>query len=181
MYQNLKLFVPPSPSVPDDRSVHFLMVPKVNKSYFDSAIERTVSRMQKVIELGRYLREKNILPLKTPLRELVVISNDPQYLEDVKSLESYIYEELNIRTLTLTSEEVKYGVKYKLVPDNKVLGQKLKKEAGKVKAALGKLTEEDARKFHLAGKIEVAGFELCEEDLNVCLFILNDLDCSFRR
>jgi isoleucyl-tRNA synthetase len=167
MYQNLKLFVPANPEVSDDRSVHFLMVPKVNEIYFDSDIERTVGRMQNVIELGRYLRESNVLPLKTPLRELVIIANDKQYLEDVTSLESYIYEELNIRTLTLTSEEEKYGVKYKLVPDNKVLGQKLKKEASKVKAALGKLTEEDARQFHINGKITVAGFELCEEDLNV--------------
>lgn len=143
------------------------MIPKVNETYFDTVIERKVSRMQKVIDLGRYLREKNTLPLKMPLRELVVISNDREYLEDVKSLESYVYKELNIRTLTLTSEEECYGVKYKIVPDHKVLGVKLKKEAGKAKAALAKLTEADARTFNAEKKISAGGYEFVEGDLNV--------------
>lgn len=166
MYQNLKVFMPASTE--DDRSVHFLMIPEVNEACFDADIERAVSRMQKVIELGRYIREKKTLSLKTPLREFVIINPDPEYLADVKSLENYIYEELNIRTLTLTSEEEKYGVKYKLEPDHKILGQKLK-EFGKVKSALGKLTESDARTFAKRGKLNVGGFDLVDGDLNVML------------
>jgi isoleucyl-tRNA synthetase len=33
--------------------------------------------------------------LQTPLRELVVVHADPQYLADLKSLEQYIYEASN--------------------------------------------------------------------------------------
>lgn len=169
MYQNLKLFFPKGYAAPDDRSVHFLMIPKVKEAYFDADIERAVSRMRNVIELGRYLREKNTLPLKTPLRELVIISSDEKYLEDVRSLQDYIYQELNVRTLTLTSREEQYGVKYELKPDHKVLGIKYKKDASKIKAGLGVLTEKDAIAFNKEGKITVAGFELGPEDLRVSI------------
>ncbi|KAJ3183384.1 hypothetical protein HDU87_006703 [Geranomyces variabilis] len=54
--------------------------------------------MQMVIELGRYT-----LPLKTPLREIVIVHPDPQFHADVRALESYIVKELNIRTVTFTA------------------------------------------------------------------------------
>lgn len=64
IYQALRPFIPEDPSLPDTRSVHFLSFPEVKEEYFDSDIERQVKRMQSVIELTRYLREKNNLSLK---------------------------------------------------------------------------------------------------------------------
>ena len=96
----------------------------MREEYFDPEIERAVGRMQAVIELGRTIRERNNISLKTPLKELVVIHSDPQYHADVKALESYISEELNVRSIVITDNEDKYGVKYKAEADWKVLGQK---------------------------------------------------------
>ncbi|KAJ3051018.1 isoleucine--tRNA ligase [Rhizophlyctis rosea] len=165
MYQNLKKCLPPSEG--DTRSIHFLDFPEVKKEYFDEDIERAVGRMQTVIELGRFIRDQKTIPLKTPLREMVIINGDEQYQADVKSLESYIFEELNIRTLTVTGEESKYGVKYKLLPDLKVLGTKLKKEAVKVKNALPSVSQDEIKAFVKDGKINVAGHELVEGELSV--------------
>ena len=64
IYQALRPFIPEDLSLPDTRSVHFLSFPEVKEEYFDSDIERQVKRMQSVIELTRYLREKNNLSLK---------------------------------------------------------------------------------------------------------------------
>lgn len=63
MYQNLQKYIPSSNSN-DVRSVHFLSFPEVREEYFDLEIERIVSRMQAVIELGRYIREKKNIGLK---------------------------------------------------------------------------------------------------------------------
>lgn len=134
MYQNLRPMLPESKE--DTRSVHFLPFPEVKSQYFDSDIERAVARMQNVIELGRVIRDKKNLPLKTPLRELLVINPDDQYHADISSLESYIVEELNIRSLKVTKEEEKYGIKYKIIPDHKILGQLLKKEYPKIRKVL---------------------------------------------
>jgi valyl-tRNA synthetase len=64
LYQTLREYIPEDPSVPDARSIHFLMFPDVKEEYFDEVIERQVKRMQAVIDLTRYIREKNTLSLK---------------------------------------------------------------------------------------------------------------------
>ena len=139
IYLKLKDMLPVSAK--DTRSIHFIPFPDVKAQYFEHDIERRVSRMQQVIELGRVIRDKKNLSLKTPLRELIVINPAKQYRDDITSLESYICEELNIRTLSVTDAEEKFGVLYKLAPDHKGLGQKYKKDYPKMrKALMGTLT-----------------------------------------
>ncbi|RHZ86220.1 hypothetical protein Glove_53g30 [Diversispora epigaea] len=174
MYQNLKKYIPLTNLFPtignntdDARSVHFLLFPEVREEYFDSDIERRMSRMQTVIELGRYIREKKNIGLKTPLKELIVIHSDPQYLSDTLSLQNYITEELNIKNLVVTSEEDKYGIKYRAEADWKILGQKLRKDISKVKQGLPKLTSDQVREFVQTKEIFVDGIKLIDEDLQV--------------
>lgn len=151
----------------DTRSVHFLSYPSVKEELFDNEIELAVSRMQKVIELGRNIREKKTISLKTPLKELVVLHSDPSYLRDIQSLQNYIKEELNVRNVIITSDEEKYGVEYTVVADWPILGKKLKKDAKRVKAALPSVTSDEVKEFSKTGKITVDGIDLVSEDLQV--------------
>jgi isoleucyl-tRNA synthetase len=151
----------------DTRSVHFLPFPEVRKELFNPDIERRVARMQKVIELGRVSRERRTIGLKQPLKTLVVIHRDQQYLDDVKSLESYIKEELNIRDLILTPDEAGYGVTYSVTADWPVLGKKLKKDMGRVKKALPSVTSEQVQAYVETGEILVDGIKLEKGDLVV--------------
>jgi isoleucyl-tRNA synthetase len=167
IYQRLLPHIPEKLRAEDPRSVHFLEFPEVRKELFDSAVERRVARMQKVIELGRVSRERRTVGLKTPLKTLVVIHRDPQYLEDVKSLENYIVEELNVRDLVLSSDEAKYNVLYSVTADWPVLGKKLKKDMGRVKKALPGLTSEQVQGYVQDGHILVDGIRLEEGDLVV--------------
>jgi len=167
IYLRLLPHIPESLHSEDMRSVHFLEYPEVRKELFDKVIERRVGRMQKVIDLARVSRERRAIGLKTPLKTLVVIHQDAQYLEDVKSLESYITEELNIQDLVVSSDEAKYNVQYSVSADWPTLGKKLKKDAQKVKKALPSLTSAEVKKFVDDKKITVDGIELGEEDLVV--------------
>ncbi|CAO3681379.1 hypothetical protein G6F70_004113 [Rhizopus microsporus] len=167
MYQNLKSFAPKDPNVVDDRSIHFLEFPQVRQEYFDPEIERAVSRMQAVIELGRTIRERKNISLKTPLKELVVIHSDSQYHADIKALQSYILEELNVRELVITADEDKYGVKYKAEADWKVMGQKYKRDAMKIKKGLPEISSEQIKEFAKTKELVVAGIKVTDEDLNV--------------
>lgn len=156
-----------NPKFKDTRCVHFLSYPSVRKELFDTEIEVAVSRMQKVIDLGRNIREKKMISLKTPLLELVILHSDKGYLKDVESLKSYISEELNVRNIVITSDEAKYGVEYVAVADWPVLGKKLKKDAKLVKAALPSVSSAEVQEFAKSGKITVAGIDLITEDLQV--------------
>lgn len=179
MYQNLKGFAPKNPNIVDDRSIHFLEFPTVREEYFDPEIERAVARMQSVIELGRTVRERKNISLKTPLKELVIIHSDPQYQADVKALETYITEELNVRHIIITDNEEKYGVKYKAEADWKVLGQKLKKDAMKVKKGLPELTSDQIKEFVVTKELIVSGIRVTDEDLNVVRYFDTSADALY--
>ncbi|TGO44619.1 hypothetical protein BOTNAR_0781g00030 [Botryotinia narcissicola] len=167
IYQRLLPHIPKELQAEDPRSVHFLAFPDVREELFDVDVERRVGRMQRVIELGRVSRERRSIGLKTPLKTFIVIHHDPFYLEDVRSLEGYITEELNIRELILTSDEAKYNVQYSVNADWPVLGKKLKKEVQKVKKALPGLTSEQVHNYVLEKSIVVDGIKLEEGDLVV--------------
>jgi len=167
IYQRLTPHIPKSLQGEDPRSVHFLAFPDVREELFDAEIERRVGRMQRVIELARVSRERRTVGLKTPLKTLVVIHPDPVYLEDIKSLEGYITEELNIRDLVLSSDEAKYNVQYSVSADWPVLGKKLKKDVQKVKKALPGLSSEQVHEFVLRKSMLVDGIILEEGDLVV--------------
>ncbi|PWY66423.1 isoleucyl-tRNA synthetase,cytoplasmic [Aspergillus heteromorphus CBS 117.55] len=167
IYLRLLPHIPEALRSEDSRSVHFLSFPEVREELFDEVVERRVTRMQKVIDMARISRERRNIGLKTPLKTLVVIHQDQQYLDDVKSLQSYILEELNILELVLSSDEVKYNVQYSVNADWPTLGKKLKKEVQKVKKALPSLTSDDVKRFVADKKMLVDGIELVEGDLVV--------------
>lgn len=167
IYQRLLPHIPASERAKDPRSVHFLDFPEVRKELFDEEVERRVGRMQRVIELGRVSRERRTIGLKQPLKTLVVIHPDKTYLSDVRSLENYVCEELNIHELVLSSDEDKYNVQYSVDADWPTLGKKLKKEAQKVRKALPNLKSVDVRQFVQKGHMIVAGIGLDKQDLIV--------------
>jgi isoleucyl-tRNA synthetase len=98
---------------------------------------------------------------------LLIFHADPAYLDDVRSLQRYVQSELNVRDLEFSSDEESTGVRYRAVADWGVLGRKLRKDLGKVKAALPNLTNEEVRGYATTGKVTVAGIELVEGDLTV--------------
>uniref|UniRef100_A0A060T467 Isoleucine--tRNA ligase, cytoplasmic n=1 Tax=Blastobotrys adeninivorans TaxID=409370 RepID=A0A060T467_BLAAD len=167
IYQNLRPFLPESVLPKDSRSVHFLDYPEKRPEFYDHRIETAVARMQRVIELGRVIREKESISLKTPLKTLVVLHHNPEYLEDIGALRKYIVDELNVRDLVLTSDEAKYGVEYRAQADWPVLGKKLKKDIVKVKKALPELKSEDVQKYLEEKELVVDGIKLVEGDLTV--------------
>ncbi|CAG99966.1 isoleucine--tRNA ligase ILS1 [Kluyveromyces lactis] len=169
IYSKLRPFIPEEVLAQyskDSRSVHFLSYPEVNEDLYDEDIEKAVKRMQSVIDLGRNIREKKTISLKTPLKTLVILHSNPDYLKDIEALKKYIVEELNVRDIIITSEEEKYGVEYRAVADWPVLGKKLKKDAKKVKDVLPTLTSAQVKDYLSTGEIEVAGIQLVKGDLS---------------
>ena len=98
---------------------------------------------------------------------MVVIHRDPASQRDLKNLEQYILEELNVKTLTLASEDSKYGVQLRGEPDNERLGKRLKGDFKKVAPAIKNLTSKELNEFQEKGEIEVCGSALTLEDIKV--------------
>ncbi|KAG7098727.1 Isoleucine--tRNA ligase, cytoplasmic [Marasmius oreades] len=167
LYQTLRLYIPEDHNATDTRSVHFLRFPEVKEEYFDADIERQVARMQKVIELTRNIREKNNIQLKTPLKELLVFHPEEQYIADIRPLQRYIESELNVRDIIFSSDESLAGIQYRAVADWPILGRKLRKDLGRVKNGLPKVSSDDVKSYMATGKLMVDGIPLVEGDLAV--------------
>ena len=167
IYQRLKPFLPPALLTGNTESVHFLLFPTVKKEFFDEVIQRKVRRMTTILDLTRYLRDKESLSFKVPLQDLIVVHKDQQYLDDVKDFERYIKEELRLQKLSLTTDEDGHGVLYKVKADWPVLGKKLKKDMPKVKKGLAEVSSTEVKTFLETKSIVVGGITLGEEDLQV--------------
>ena len=167
MYQILKNLVKHEPNSKALDSVHYVMIPHPRQDLIDENIERAVSRMQAVIELGRVLRDRKTMPLKYPLPELVVIHTDQQYLDDVNSLKAYVLDELNIKCLTMSTQKADYNVKLRAEPDHKTLGARLKGAFKDVTKEIKSLNDSEVTRFVQTGKIAILGHDLGLEDLRI--------------
>ncbi|XP_069332371.1 isoleucine--tRNA ligase, cytoplasmic isoform X3 [Eulemur rufifrons] len=168
MYQNLKVLIDPvSVQDKDTLSIHYLMLPHVREELIDKKTESAVTRMQSVIELGRVIRDRKTIPIKYPVKEIVVIHQDPEALKDIKSLEKYIIEELNVRKVTLSTNKNKYGIRLRAEPDHMVLGKRLKGAFKTVMTSIKQLNNEELEQFQKCGTIVVEGHELHEEDIRL--------------
>jgi len=152
MYQYIKNLAD-SPS----ESVHFLMFPTPDNSLIDVNIERAVSRMQSVIELGRVVRDRKTIPIKYPLPEVIVVHQDPQYIQDILSLQNYILSELNVRKISTTTDKSKFGITLRAEPDHKVLGLRLKQEFKAVTQEIKALTDQEINEMVSKGYREICG------------------------
>ncbi|VDK55963.1 unnamed protein product [Anisakis simplex] len=103
-----------------------------------------------------------------PLKEMVVINRDSQFLDDLVSLENYILLELNIRKMTVSQDKAKYGVQLKAEPNFRLLGARLKGDQKKVVDYLkNKVSEEELTTFLEQGTLNVLGYDLTAEEVTV--------------
>lgn len=157
----------------DARSVHFLPYPTFSPELLDPDVERKVKRMQTVVNLARTSRERKAISLKTPLKRLIIIHSDPGYLSDLKELDYYIRDEVNVQSLEITSDESKFEVQYLCAADWPTLGKKLRKDAQIVRKLLPDVTTEQVKGLLKDGTINVGGIQLTLEDLIVKRDVLN--------
>lgn len=171
MYRNLRHFLK-ADAIMD--SVHYLMLPEPRSDLISEDIERAVSRMQTVIDLGRVIRDRKTIPVKYPLPEVVVIHQDEQCLQDIISFEHYILEELNVRHLTITTDKKKYGVTLRAEPDHKTLGARLKGAFKPVMQAIKALTDSELQQFLSSRNMTLLGHNIEPADVRIMFSFSGD-------
>ena len=151
LYQNLKAVAPDAERM---ASIHYLDIPTEQTSIKDEQVERTVSRMQKVVELGRTARNNRNLTLKQPLASLLVIHQDPKFLDEVRSLSSYVKEEMNVREVTFSAEQERY-ISLVAAPKRDVLGKKWGRAFPSISQLITQLTNDQLRALQSSGEVHL--------------------------
>eukprot|EP00271_Cylindrocystis_brebissonii_P013098 TRINITY_DN3268_c0_g1_i2.p1 TRINITY_DN3268_c0_g1~~TRINITY_DN3268_c0_g1_i2.p1 ORF type:complete len:1233 (+),score=293.29 TRINITY_DN3268_c0_g1_i2:403-4101(+) len=161
MYQNLRKVDPGS-----EESVHYCAFPEPGGET-DERIERSVARMMTVIDLGRTIRERHARPIKTPLKNMVVVHPDASFLEDITgTLREYVEEELNVRCITPCANPLEYAV-LKAEPDFSVLGKRLGKAMGAVAKKVKEMELPAIQEFEKTGAVEIEGHQLGPGDIKI--------------
>ena len=174
-----------------EKSIHFLRIPEYDEKLLDDKIEKMMNNMISVIELGRKLREKNKISLKKPVAKLVIINYDEEFLNNVKTVEKYIVEELNVNEIEYEKDEATYitlGIK----PNYEILYKKCKEikddmitldkkddpelikeekeakdEANKIANVIKKLNYDEIRKLIEKGNLEKDNIVIEKEQVNI--------------
>jgi len=100
-----------------------------------------------------------------------VFHAEQEWLDDARELQRYIQSELHVRDIVFTSDEKLAGVRYRAVADWAVLGKKLRKDLGRVKAALPSVSSDDIYSYVQTGELTVDGIQLVAGDLSVQRYI----------
>ena len=144
LYQRLR------PALPKDiaaaESVHYHMLPPADESLRNAQVERCMARMIKVIELVRTARDRKGISMRKPVKEVIVIHRDQQYVDDLTPLLHYIKGEINAFNVVLTTDERGYVVR-SLDGNMRTMGKKLGKGAQPVCKALKAMGEDEVRTF----------------------------------
>ena len=130
--------------------------------------EASVTLLQSVVELGRYLRDRHNLPLRYPLQEVVVVvQGGEDNLHSLLTLEDYIKEELNVRRLTTSTDRSRYGVTLTADINFRSLGARLKGDVKAVQQVVCGLSDAEVQAMLERGSLEVLGHTLQPEDVVV--------------
>ncbi|XP_039000355.1 isoleucine--tRNA ligase, cytoplasmic-like [Hibiscus syriacus] len=161
LYQNMR-------KVSDgaEECIHYCSFPQ-EEGKRGERIEESVTRMMKIIDLARNIRERHNKPLKTPLREMVVVHPDEDFLDDITGkLREYVLEELNMRSLVTCKDTLKYA-SVRAEPDFSVLGKRLGKSMGAVAMEVKAMSQEDILAFEKAGEVTIASHCLKLTDIKL--------------
>ena len=123
-------------------SVHLCGYPEPDATCIDERLELAVDRMQQVILLGRQKREESKIGLRTPLNKMTIINKDKELLNDMRSLEGYLKDELNIYEIEYRSDEEKF-IRLRAKPNFPLLGKRLGKRMKIFAPRISKLTTDE--------------------------------------
>ncbi|CAH1424400.1 unnamed protein product [Lactuca virosa] len=149
-----------------EESIHFCPFPEV-EGKGGSRIEQSVHRMMTIIDLARNVRERHNKSLKTPLREMIVVHPDAEFLDDIAGkLKEYVLEEVNVISVVPCNDPLKYA-SLRAEPDFSVLGKRVGKSMRVVADAVRAMSQEEILSFERAGEITIATHCLKLTDIKI--------------
>ncbi|MCK4310849.1 MAG: isoleucine--tRNA ligase, partial [Methanomicrobia archaeon] len=117
---------------------------------------------RKIVESTAFARQKAEIKLRWPVSEIVIDSDDEGIKKAIEQFEDILLEQTNSKKIVLEKREFRY----KLIPNYKIIGPKLKQDAEKVVTLLEKI---DGKVLHDAlekGDFKIDTFVITKEDVD---------------
>jgi isoleucyl-tRNA synthetase len=147
-------------------SVHLDSYPVANERLKKPKLEAAVERMSQLVMMGRNLREQFVVKSKIPLKTLKIIHRDPTVLKEIKRLEVYIRDELNVRDIIYDTSEESY-VDITAKANFPVLGPRFGPKMKTVAQAIAGISKEQILVLEGGGSLDLAGESITSGDVEI--------------
>ncbi len=147
-------------------SVHLCPYPEPDTSIQDVALENAISRVQRIILLGRKQREDRRVSLRVPLQSLTVIHQDEQLLADIQQLESFVKRELNVKSISYDQDERKY-IEWFAKPNFPLLGKRLGKRMRSFQQKIQQLDSDQLQTLNDTGSLTLDDETFTSEEVKL--------------
>ncbi len=176
----LSMMAPAAPFLPEviygklrteqeEPSIHMRLISKGDQACIDADLERRMSLAQKIVFLGRSLREKSKIKTRQPLKRILIPVISPQQRRDIQGIENIIKDELNIKLVEYVNEEA--GVVKRTIKANfKALGKRFGKQTQNIANVISAMDENQIRAL-----LQEQAYTLTIEDNHIEI-TLDDVD-----
>ena len=147
-----------------EESVHLEPFPGYDESQVDTRLEDAVTRMQQVILLGRSLRNERKVKVRIPLQTLTILHRQQPILDELRPLEGYMQEELNVKEIVYsTAEDEKIALTAQ--PNAPLLGPRFGKAFGQVRKQVAALAIDQMLRLEAGEPIHINGETFQSEEI----------------
>lgn len=151
----------------NDRSVHLETMPVSNKVYINLALQEKMFLAQKLSSMVLNLRNQAKIKVRQPLSKISVYGFSNKDFDYISSMKEYIKSEVNVMDIIFVDKED--SLKYKIIPNKKILGPALGKELGNFISFLSNLTQSDILSIKSNGFISYNGGSISSDSFEICV------------
>ena len=150
-------------------SVHLCDFPVANEAFIDTELEAEMELVLEIVVLGRAARNASNIKNRQPIGNMYVKAD--RQLDDF--FKEIVASELNLKAVSFKDDMEEY-LSYSFKPQFKVLGPKVGKQIGEVKAALSGINGHAAKaELESTGKLKLTlksgEVELLPEDVDITM------------
>lgn len=145
-------------------SVHLTDLTKAEEDRIDAGLEKSMDYAQRICSLVHSIRKNTRIKVRTPLQKILLPVIEQSFAEQVKTVESIILAEVNVKGIEYIDDTSGLLVK-KVKPNFAKLGKQFGPKVKEVAAVINAFSQDDINAIEKQGKINKGGFDLTIEDV----------------
>ena len=145
-------------------SIHHTLMIKPEVKRKDVELEKSMDYAQRICSLVHSIRKNSKIKVRTPLQKVLLPVLDEKFAQRVKSVESIIKAEVNVKKIQYIDDASGLLVK-KVKPNFAKLGKQYGPKMKDVSAVINSFVQEDIQTIEKKGTLSKGGFDLVLEDV----------------
>ncbi len=145
-------------------SIHHTLLVKAEQNRKDNELEKSMDYAQQISSLVHSIRKNSKIKVRTPLQKVLLPVLDEKFAQRVKTVESIIKSEVNVKEIQYIDDTSGLLVK-KVKPNFAKLGKQYGPKMKEVSAVINSFSKEEITTIEKTGVLNKGGFDLVLDDV----------------